>query len=141
MVPGRKTDILDCQWLQTLHLYRLLRGSFHPEQKIAELRSYMRERDHILKDRNRYIQRVQKALIKMNLLLPNVLDDITGKTGLLIIRAIIEGERDPKILAAMRDPKVKKSEEEIARALQGYYKKDQLFLLEFNYDSFYFFDH
>jgi len=93
MVPGRKTDVLDCQWLQTLHLYGLLRGSFHPEERISELRSYMRERDHIIKDRSRYIQRMQKALVKMNLLLPNVVDDITGKTGLLIIGSILSGER------------------------------------------------
>lgn len=92
MVPGRKTDILDCQWLQTLHSYGLLRGSFHPVEKIAELRSYMRERDHIIKDRSRYIQRMQKALTKMNLLLHNAIDDITGKTGMAIIRAILTGE-------------------------------------------------
>lgn len=80
-VPGRKTDILDCQWLQTLHSYDLLCGSFHPVAKIAELRSYMPERDHIFKDRSRYIQRMQKPLTKMNLLLHNIIDDITGKSS------------------------------------------------------------
>ena len=113
MVPGRKTDILDCQWLQTLHLYGLLRGSFHPEERIAQLRSYMRERDYIIKDRSRYTQRMQKALIKMNLLLPNVVDDITGKTGMLIISSILQRERNPQKLASLRDGRCKKSEEEI----------------------------
>lgn len=140
MVPGRKTDILDCQWLQTLHLYGLLRGSFHPEERISQLRSYMRERDRIIKDRSRYIQRMQKALIKMNLLLSNVVDDITGKTGLLIIGSILSGERDPHKLASLRDGRCKKSEEEIAESLKGYYKEEQLYLLKFNYDTFIFFD-
>jgi transposase len=139
MVPGRKTDILDCQWLQTLHYYGLLRGSFIPEEKISELRSYMRERDNILKDRARYVQRMQKALTKMNLLLHNVLSDITGQSGLNIIRAILSGERDPKVLASYRSIRVKKSEEEIMASLCGYYKPDQLFLLQTNYDSFVFF--
>ena len=140
MVPGRKTDILDCQWLQTLHLYGLLRGSFHPEERISQLRSYMRERDRIIKDRSRYIQRMQKALVKMNLLLPNVVDDITGKTGLLIISSILKGERNPQKLASLRDGRCKKSEDEIAESLNGYYKEDQLYLLKFNYDTFMFFD-
>lgn len=140
MVPGRKTDILDCQWLQTLHLYGLLRGSFHPEENISRLRSYMRERDRIIKDRSRYVQRMQKALVKMNLLLPNVVDDITGKTGLSIIESILQGERDPQKLASLRDGRCKKSEEEIARSLHGYYKEDQLYLLRLNYDTFMFFD-
>jgi transposase len=140
MVPGRKTDILDCQWLQTLHLYGLLRGSFHPEEKISQLRSYMRERDRITKDRSRYVQRMQKALVKMNLLLPNVVDDITGKTGLSIIESILKGERNPEKLASLRDGRCKKSEEEIAGSLNGYYKTDQLYLLKLNYDAFTFFD-
>jgi len=140
MVPGRKTDIADCQWLQTLHLYGLLRGSFHPPQQISMLRSYMRERDSIIKERCTFVQRMQKALTKMNLLLHNVIDDITGKTGIEIITAIINGERDPKRLAAFRDPNCKKSEAEIAEALTGYYKEDQLYLLKINYQSFCFFD-
>jgi transposase len=140
MVPGRKTDIADCQWLQTLHLYGLLRGSFHPPQQIAMLRSYMRERDSIIKERSTFVQRMQKALIKMNLLLHNVIDDITGKTGIAVITAILDGERDPKHLASLRDPHCKKSEEEIAEALTGYYKDDQLYLLKLNYQSFCFFD-
>lgn len=140
MVPGRKTDILDCQWLETLHLYGLLRGSFHPEERISQLRSYMRERDHIIKDRSRYVQRMQKALVKMNILLANVVDDITGKTGLLIIQSILQGERNPFTLASLRDGRCKRSEQEIAESLKGHYKQDQLYLLKLNYDTFVFFD-
>jgi len=140
MVPGRKTDILDCQWLQTLHLYGLLRGSFHPDAEVEVLRSYMRERDTLIKERATYVQRMQKALTKMNLLLYNVIDDITGKTGTNIITAILAGERDPKRLAAFRDPHVKKSEAEIAEALTGYYKEDQLYLLKINWQTYCFFD-
>ena len=140
MVPGRKTDIADCQWLQTLHLYGLLRGSFHPPQQIAMLRSYMRERDSIIKERSTFVQRMQKALIKMNLLLHNVIDDITGKTGMAVITSILNGERDPASLASLRDPHCKKSEKEITEALTGYYKEDQLYLLKLNYQSFCFFD-
>ena len=140
MVPGRKTDIADCQWLQTLHLYGLLRGSFHPGPEIEVLRTYMRERDSIIKERSTFVQRMQKALTKMNLLLYNVIDDITGKTGTLIIEAILKGERDPEALAAFRDPRVKKSEEEIIEALTGYYREDQLYLLKINYRSCCFFD-
>ena len=140
MVPGRKTDIADCQWLQTLHLYGLLRGSFHPSQDISMLRSYMRERDSIIKERSTFVQRMQKALVKMNLLLHNVVDDITGKTGMKIITSILSGERDPKLMASFREAHCKKSEEEIAEALTGYYKEDQLYLLKINFQSFSFFD-
>lgn len=140
MVPGRKTDVLDCQWLQTLHLYGLITGSFHPEERISVLRSYMRERSRIIKDRSRYVCRMQKALTKMNLLLNNVLDDIMGKTGMSIIRAILDGERDPHKLASLRSGRCKYSEDEIAESLNGYYKEDQLFLLKTNYDAFSFFD-
>ena len=140
MVPGRKTDITDCQWLQTLHLYGLLRGSFHPPHEISMLRSFMRERDSIIKERSTFVQRMQKALIKMNLLLHNVIDDITGKTGMQIITSILAGETDPKRLASFRDPHCKKTEEQIMEALTGYYREDQLYLLKINYQSYCFFD-
>lgn len=139
MVPGRKTDVLDCQWLQTLHMYGLLSGSFIPQENVRKLRSYMRERDKILKDRSRYVQRMQKALVEMNLMLVNVVDDVTGKTGLSIIESIVEGERDPKVLASLRDGRCKNSEEEIAKALEGNYKSDQLYLLNSNLRAFRFF--
>lgn len=136
MVPGRKTDILDCQWLQTLHMYGLCRGSFIPTEHIRQLRTYMRERENTIQDRSRYVQRMQKALVEMNLMLVNVVNDITGKTGLNIIRDIINGNRDPKELASWRDGRCKHSEKEIEEALTGIYKEDQLFLLKQNYDKF-----
>lgn len=136
MVPGRKTDVLDCQWLQTLHMYGLMSGSFIPDSRIRALRSYMRERDNLLKDRNRYIQRMQKAMVEMNLMLVNAVSDITGKTGTAIIEAILSGERDPHRLAALRDGRMKKSVEEIALSLEGDYKDEQLYLLQSNYDTY-----
>lgn len=138
MVPGRKTDILDCQWLQTLHMYGLCRGSFIQEGNLRMLRTYMRERENSIQDRSRYCQRMQKALVQMNIMLVNVVSDITGKTGMEIIKAIIDGTRDPKALALLRDGRCKRSTEEIEEALNGIYKEDQMFLLKQNYDKFMF---
>lgn len=140
MVPGRKTDILDCQWLQTLHLYGLLTGSFHAPEKIKELRTYMRGRNRLVKDRTRYVQRMQKALTNMNLLLHNVLSDITCQTGIAIISSILAGERDPTKLSAFRDPHCKATEKEIAGSLDGYYWEDQLFDLKTNYNIYCYID-
>lgn len=140
MVPGRKTDVLDCQWLQTLHMYGLLSGSFVPKGHIRQLRSYMRHRDRLLKDRAKYIQRMQKNLVEMNLMLVNVVDDIMGVTGTKIITAILGGERNPKVLAAFRHGGCKKSEQEIAEALNGNYKDEQLYLLKANYEAYKFFN-
>ena len=129
-VKGRpKTDRLDCQWGQTLLTYGLLRNSFRPASEICEMRSIWRSRDHWIKEASRCIQRMQKALHEMNLLLPKVVSDITGKTGLSIIKAILAGEHDPIKLAKLRDPRVRKSEEQIAEALRGDYRPEQLFLL------------
>lgn len=136
MVPGRKTDVLDCQWLQTLHMYGLLSGSFVPQGHIRQLRSYMRYRDTLIKDRTRSVQRMQKNLVEMNLMLVNVISDITGKTGLRIIDAILSGERDGKVLAKLRHTGCLRSEEEIAEGLDGHYKEDQLYLLRLNYENF-----
>jgi hypothetical protein len=94
-VPGRKTDILDCQWLQKLHSHGLLSGSFRPDDQICVLRSYIRQRDNLIKSACVHVQRMQKALIEMNLQLHRVISDITGTTGLSIIKAIIAGERNP----------------------------------------------
>lgn len=133
MVPGRKTDVLDCQWLQTLHLYGLVRGSFIPDEQTRQLRTFMRLREKLIQDRSRYVQRMQKAMVEMNLMLVNVVDDVTGKTGMAIIEAILAGERDPKVLAAKRDGHCKRSQDEIEEAMRGIYKEDQLVALSINH--------
>ena len=99
-VPGRKTDVSDAQWLQRLHSYGLLRASFRPKGQIAELRAYVRQRERLLEYGASHIQHMQKALTEMNLQLHHVVADITGATGLRIIRAILAGERDPKVWRA-----------------------------------------
>ena len=129
-VPGRKSDVADCQWIQQLHTYGLLRGSFRPLADIVTLRAYVRHRDNIIKGRVVHIQHMQKALELMNLKLTQVVTDMTGVTGMQIIRAIINGERDPHVLAQFRDYRCAKSEEEIARALHGNYRPEHLFTLE-----------
>lgn len=140
MVPGRKTDVLDCQWLQTLHMYGLLSGSFVPKGHVRKLRSFMRHRDRLIKDRAKYVQRMQKNLVEMNLMLVNVVDNIMGVTGEKIITAILAGERDAKTLASFRHGGCKRSETEIAEALNGNYKEEQLFLLKSNYEAYIFFN-
>ncbi|MCP3663658.1 MAG: IS110 family transposase [Gammaproteobacteria bacterium] len=128
-VSGRKTDVLDCQWLQQLHTYGLLSGAFRPAEEITALRAYMRQRGTLVRYAGSHIQHMQKALRQMNLLLDNVVTDITGKTGMTIIRAIISGERDPGVLAAYRDARCKKSSHEIAQSLKGHYREEHLFAL------------
>lgn len=129
-VPGRKTDVLDCQWLQQLHSFGLLSVSFRPADEICVLRSYVRHRDSLIRSGCDHIRRMQKALDEMNLQLHRVISDITGKTGMSIIRAIVAGERDPEKLARLRDPRVKRSGEEIAAALNGNYRTELLFVLQ-----------
>ncbi|MDD5708562.1 MAG: IS110 family transposase [Kiritimatiellae bacterium] len=132
-VKGRpKTDKLDCQWGQRLHSYGLLRPSFRPAKAICAIRSIWRMREQVVRDAGRCIQRMQKAMHEMNLLLPKVVTDITGKTGMAIIKAILAGERNPAVLAKLRDPRVKRSESDIAKALDGNYRSEQLFLLDAN---------
>jgi transposase len=116
-VPGRKTDTKDCQWLQQLHTYGLLNGSFRPSDEICVLRAYIRHRENIVKSSSPHIQRMQKAMIQMNIQLHKVISDITGVTGMAIIHAIVAGERDPLKLAKMKDPRIKSSESEIAESL------------------------
>ena len=105
-VPGRKTDVSDAQWLQRLHSFGLLRASFRPKGQIAELRAYLRQRERLLEYGASHIQHMQKALTEMNVQLHHVVTDITGVTGLRIIRAILGGERDPAVLARLRDSRV-----------------------------------
>lgn len=128
-VSGRKTDVLDCQWIQQLHTYGLLAASFRPPADICVLRSYVRQRESLLQQRAREIQHMQKALHLMNLKLTTVITDLTGLTGMQIIRAILAGERDPIELSHYRDPRCKSSEADIAKALTGNYQPEHLFAL------------
>lgn len=129
-VPGRKTDVNDAQWIQRLHACGLLRASFHPGREIAALRSYLRLRERHLDYAAAHIQHMQKALTHMNLQLHHVVSDVTGVTGMRIIRAIVAGERNPTRLAAMRDTRCKSSVEIIQSALVGNYQPEHVFALE-----------
>lgn len=129
-VPGRKTDMLDCQWLQLLHACGLLRGSFRPGDCICRWRALQRERAHLVEETTRVVQRMQKALNQMNVQVHHAVSDLTGKTGLAIVRAIVHGERDPARLAALRDRRCKKSEAEIAEHLSGNWRPEHLFNLK-----------
>ena len=129
-VTGRKTDVEDCQWLQKLHSFGLLSGAFRPVEKIRPLRAYSRQRSLLIESMAVHIQHMQKALFQMNIQLSNVLSDITGLTGMNIIRAIVAGTRDPKVLAQFRNYRCAKSLEEIEKSLTGHWKKEHLFSLQ-----------
>jgi len=128
-VPGRKTDVLDCQWLRQLHTFGLLRGAFVPAQDVASMRTYWRQRKTLVADAAREIQHIQKALTNMNLHLHVVLSDISGMSGMKILRAILSGERDPNVLAGLAHVSVKANKKEIAAALTGHYTEEHLFVL------------
>ena len=128
-VPGRKTDVLDCQWLQQLHTYGLLSGAFRPDGEIRRLRSYLRQRVMLVQYASHHIQHMQKALTQMNVKLHHVISDITGKTGMDIIEAIVGGQRDPRQLAQLRDPRIKADEATIAKSLQGHWREEHIFEL------------
>lgn len=128
-VPGRKTDMLDCQWLQLLHTCGLLRGSFRPSDEICHLRALMRERNTMVEQRSDWIRRMQKSLDQMNVCVHHAVSDITGVTGMAIIRAIVDGERDPQVLASMRDRRCRKSKKQIAEELTGNWRLEHLFNL------------
>ncbi len=129
-VPGRKSDIQDCQWIQYLHSVGLLSRSFRPDEQMAILRAYLRHRATLLEYRAAHIQHMQKALLQMNVRLTEVLSDITGVTGLAIIRSMVSGDRDPHHLAAFRQPGCAKSEADIAKALTGNYRAEHVFALK-----------
>jgi len=129
-VSGRKTDISDCQWIQRLHSFGLLGGSFRPADPYCVLRSYLRYRDELIAARSVQIQHMQKALLQMNIRLGTVISDISGASGLNIIGAILEGERDPLKLAGMADRRIKSSRAQIAKALVGDYRTEHLFVLQ-----------
>ncbi len=128
-VPGRKTDVLDCQWLQQLHTYGLLSGAFRPDGDIRRLRSYLRQRAMLVEYASHHVQHMQKALTQMNVKLQHVIRDITGKTGMDIMEAIAGGERNPRTLARLRDRRTKADEATIARSLQGHWREEHLFEL------------
>jgi transposase len=128
-VPGRKTDLKDAQWLQYLHSVGLLRGSFRPPQQICAIRSIARHRESLLKQAARQVQHMQKALDEMNVHLHHVIDDLTGKTGMAIVEAILQGERHPQRLAQLRHYRVQADADTIAKALEGDYRPEQLFIL------------
>jgi transposase len=128
-VPGRKSDVSDCQWLQYLHSVGLLRGSFRPEQAVCTVRSILRHRDGLVQMASSHVQHMQKALDQMNLQLHHVISDITGLTGITILEAILAGERNPHQLAKLRHRRVKATEETIAKSLVGDYRREHLFTL------------
>ena len=128
-VPGRKTDVQDCQWLQLLHSCGLLRGSFRPGDAVVRLRALGRQLANLVAERTRCVQWMQKALDQMNVQIHRAVTDLTGTTGLAIVRAIVAGERDPAQLATLRDPRCRKSEAEIAAHLTGTWRDEHLFNL------------
>jgi len=129
-VPGKKTDVCDAQWLQQLHAAGLLNGSFRPDQEVLQLRYLVRHRDGMVAESSRLMLRIQKVLTEMNLKLQHVFSDIDGQSARDIIRAILDGQRDPEVLAALRDRRCKASQEEVVAALEGDYRPEYLFVLQ-----------
>ena len=128
-VSGRKSDVLDCQWIRQLMSYGLLMGAFRPGDAICALRSYVRQRATLVREQARYTEHMQKALTQMNIQLDNVVSDLSGKTGMAILRAIIAGERDPKKLAQLRDRRLRADAETVARSLMGNWREEHVFAL------------
>src|SRR5271165_4215407 len=135
-LPGRKSDVQESQWLMKLHTYGLLRNSFRPSQEIRTMRTYWRQRNDLVQSAGRHIQRIQKTMTQMNIQLANVLSDVSGVTGQAIIKAILAGERNPHVLAVFRECRVKATEGEIARSLEGNWQEDLLFVLKQEQASF-----
>ena len=128
-VPGRKTDMADCQWLQLLHSCGLLRGSFRPAESITRLRALHRQLGNFTRERTRFVQWMQQALDQMNVQVHRAVSDLTGRTGMAIIRAIVDGERDPRALAALRSPRCRKTRAEFEPYLSGNWREEHLFNL------------
>jgi transposase len=131
-VPGRKSDVSDCEWLRDLHSVGLLRGSFRPTEDIVTLRTYLRHRHRVVESAGSYVQRMQQALVQMNVQLPLVVSDITGVTGLKILRDIVAGQRDPEQLARHRDYRCRATHADIVAALTGSYRPEHVFVLQQN---------
>jgi transposase len=129
-VPGRKSDVLDCQWIQKLMSLGFLRAAFRPDAEVLVLRAVERQRELLVVEQGSWVRRMQKSLVQMNIQLTEVLSDVMGETGQAIIRAIVAGERDPKALAQHRNGRVKASVEEIERALTGNWREEHLFVLK-----------
>ncbi|HEY3453255.1 MAG TPA: IS110 family transposase [Bryobacteraceae bacterium] len=131
-VPGRdkKSDPTDCEWIQRLHSCGLLRGSFRPPEAVCMLRTLMRDKANLVAESGDWVRRMQKSLDQMNVRVHRAVSDLDGVTGMAILRAIAEGERDARKLAQLRDPRCRKSEEEIAEQLSGHWREDHLFSLQ-----------
>jgi len=140
MVPGRKSDVKDCQWLQRLHSCGLLRGGFRPPENVAAVRTVLRERESLTGMRTQCLQQMQKSLDQMNVRVHHAVSDIDGKTGMAIVAAVVAGERDPSALARLRDPRCGKSEREIAEHLAGTWREEHLFNLGQAYRTLLFID-
>lgn len=135
-VPGRKSDVMDCQWLQYLHAVGLLRASFRPAQAVCSVRTVLRHRDNLIKTAASFTQLMQKACVQMNLHLHHVISDLTGVTGLAILDAILAGQRDPVALAQLKDHRIRASQELIAKSLVGDYRPEHLFTLRSALESY-----
>lgn len=135
-VPGRKTDVADCQWIQHLHACGLLRGSFRPNDSICAIRSLWRHRENLIELATIHLQHMQKSLDQMNVQLHHVISDLAGTTGLAIVDAILAGERDPHKLAQLRDWRIRATEETIMKSLVGDYREEHLFTLSQSLQSY-----
>ena len=135
-VSGRKSDVLDCQWLQQLMTYGLLRGAFRPADAVCVLRSLWRQRAMLLRSQGRHVQHMQKALTQMNIQLANVISDVVGETGQKILRAIVAGERDGQVLAKLKNVRIHASNDVIAKSLQGNWRAEHVFALKQALDMF-----
>ena len=135
-VSGRKSDVLDCQWLQQLMSYGLLSGAFRPAEQVCVLRALTRQRTMLLRSQGRFVQHMQKALTQMNIQLANTISDVVGETGQKILRAIVAGERDGMALAKLKNVRIYASEEDIAKSLQGNWRDEHLFALKQALDAF-----
>src|SRR5271157_4900176 len=135
-LPGRKTDVQECQWLQKLHTFGLLNNSFRPPEDIRVLRGYLRQRENLVSAAATCIQHMQKALTEMNIQLANVISDLTGVTGMAILRALVNGERDPQQLAKLKHKQIRASREEIACSLQGHWRAELIFAGEQSLDLY-----
>jgi transposase len=135
-VSGRKSDVLDCQWLQQLMTYGLLGGAFRPTEQVCVLRALWRQRGMLLRGQAKCVQHMQKALTQMNIQLANVISDVVGQTGQKILRAILAGERDELVLGAMKNGRIRASAQDIAKSLQGNWRAEHLFALKQALDAF-----